>query len=200
MKLIQVKIQSQWFPKPMIMGCEGVAASMLLSQDISPTQLMHHWPKHDSNPEKGYVGRPTTVSWNSHQTIFPSALVPYLKQLDAAVIDGTGASLEELETLLDHHQPVMVYHTHLGFPAFRRRFKTSDGIKHWVSNIHITLLIGYDDHHYYYIDPLWMKVGPLLLPALWPNKRQIIKMSKKRFRHSYEAPGKRCIYRKEGVQ
>ncbi|WJP98568.1 C39 family peptidase [Macrococcus bovicus] len=199
MKLIPVRPQSQWYPKPMIMGCEGVAASMLLGGAVAPEKLMKYWPKHDSNPEKGYVGHPSFISLNSHQTIFPSAFVPYLKQFDARIVDGTGATLPELEKLLDHNQPVLIYHTHLGFTALERIFHTSDGKKHWVSNIHITLLIGYDRNYYYYIDPLWMKIGPILLPALLPSRRQIMKMSKRRFRKSYESPGRLCIFKKEGV-
>ncbi|TDM03923.1 C39 family peptidase [Macrococcus carouselicus] len=200
MKLIPVEPQSQWYPKPMIMGCEGVAASMMLQNGVSAAALMKHWPKHDSNPEKGYVGHPSKISWDSHQTIFPAAFVPYLKQFDQSVMDGTGASLPELEAVLDQDQPVIVYHTHLGFPALKRDFITSDGRRQWVSNIHITLLIGYDDDFYYYIDPLWMKIGPLLLPALFPSRNQIMKMTKRRYSKSFDEPGRLCIYKKEGVQ
>lgn len=43
------------------MGCEGVSAAMLLqfnNYDIKATQIMSHWPKHPTNPYKGYVGHP----------------------------------------------------------------------------------------------------------------------------------------------
>ena len=46
----------------------------------------------------------------------------------------------------------------------------------------MTLLIGYDDTHYYYIDPLWSHLGwKIVFPAILPNKFQIIKISKQKW-------------------
>ncbi|UTH13909.1 C39 family peptidase [Macrococcus equipercicus] len=196
--LLPVKPISQLAPKPMIMGCEGVAAAMILQYNhhsIPASDLMKQWPTHPDNPEIGYVGHPLMIKPGVHQTIFPSALVPYLQQFDSAIIDGSGQPLSYLETVLDGGQPVMLYHTHLGVPPMRRRFKTSSGLKHWVSNIHVTVLIGYDDRYYYFIDPLWMQFHQLLLPALWPSKRQIHRMRKQRLTKSYDAPGRMCLYK-----
>ena len=59
----------------------------------------------------------------------------------------------------------------------------------------MTLLIGYDDTHYYYIDPLWSHLGwKIVFPAILPNKFQIIKISKQKMATSYNAPGQKCIY------
>lgn len=198
-QIIDVKPISQLFPKPLIMGCEGVAAAMLLQHnqhDITAVEIMKNWPRHNDNPEIGYVGHPLLIKPKVHQTIFPRAFVPYLQQYDEQIIDGTGTPLSELEEVMQTGQPVILYHTHLGLRPSIKPFQTSDGIKHWVSNIHITLLVGYDDDFYYYIDPLWQHLGKILFPAVIPGKRQIFKMKKTKLEQSYDSPGRLSIYKK----
>ena len=94
------------------------------------------------------------VKFGHHQTIFPSAYVPYLQTFDSRIVDGTGTNLEELETVIDQGQPILMYHTSLGQNLHVKRLNLIT-TRQLVSNIHVTLLIGYDDTHYYYIDPLW---------------------------------------------
>ena len=71
-----------------------------------------------------------------------------------------------------------------------------DGTKEQLtSNIHTTVLIGYDDQYYYYIDPLWSQwFHSVYVPAFIPNRFQVIRMPKARMRQSYDAPGRMCIY------
>ena len=55
--ILSIKPISQLFPIPMVMGCEGVSAAMLLQYNdynIKATEIMKHWPKHPNNPYKGY--------------------------------------------------------------------------------------------------------------------------------------------------
>lgn len=201
--ILPVKPISQLFPKPMIMGCEGVAAAMMLQynhHEVSASQIMKNWPTHPDNPERGFAGPHLMINPKVHQTIFPSAFVPYLKTYDEHVVDGTGLSLKELETIIDHKQPVLIYHTHLGFKPFTRHFQTSDGEREWVSNIHITLLVGYDDQYYYFIDPLWMQFKHIPFLAVTSSNRQIMRMSKDKMDRSYEAPGRLNIYVKPEKQ
>lgn len=178
----------------MIMGCEGVSTAMMLQfnqHKIPATQIMRYWPKHKNNPYKGYVGHHLWIKLRHHQTIFPSALVPHLKQYDKKIIDSTGQSLTELCTVLDNGQPVVIYHTVLGQRPLRRTYKLDNQPTKLVSNIHVTLLIGYDGDHYYYIDPLWSHIGNLIVfPALMPNKYQVIKIKKSKLAQSYDAPGR----------
>ena len=45
--ILPVKPMSQLFPIPMIMGCEGVSASMMLhynEQPVKATDIMKNWP------------------------------------------------------------------------------------------------------------------------------------------------------------
>lgn len=196
--ILPVKPVSQLFPIPMVMGCEGVAAAMLLQYNqhrIKATEIMKHWPKHTSNTEKGYVGHHFLVHFGVHQTIFPDAYVPYLQQYDDKIVDGTGTDLKDLEKLIDRNQPVLVYHTVFGQNPISRTFKIEQIKRRFVSNIHVVLLIGYDDAHYYYVDPLWMHVSRrIAIPAFIPSRYQIMKISKAKMEKSYNAPGKKCIY------
>ena len=174
--ILPVKPISQLFPIPFVMGCEGVSAAMLLqfnNYDIKATQIMSHWPKHPTNPYKGYVGHPLLVKFGHHQTIFPDAFAPFLKQYDSRIVDGTGTSLNQLEKFIDKGQPVIIYHTSLGSKPLRRVFHD----------------------YYYYIDPLWSRLSKFVIfPSIIPNSKQIIKIKKHTLENSYNAPGKKCIY------
>lgn len=196
--ILPVKPISQLFPIPFVMGCEGVSAAMLLqfnNYDIKATQIMSHWPKHPTNPYKGYVGHPLLVKFGHHQTIFSDAFAPFLKQYDSRIVDGTGTSLNQLEKFIDKGQPVIIYHTSLGSKPLRRVFHFDNQPTKLVSNIHVTLLIGYDDDYYYYIDPLWSRLSKFVIfPSIIPNSKQIIKIKKHTLENSYNAPGKKCIY------
>lgn len=153
--ILSIKPISQLFPIPMVMGCEGVSAAMLLQYNdynIKATEIMKHWPKHPNNPYKGYVGHHLLVKLGHHQTIFPNAYVPYLQTIDSRIVDGTGTELTSLEAVIDSGQPVIMYHTSLGV-NHSGNISHLMIVKELVSNIHVTLLIGYDDKYYYYMYP-----------------------------------------------
>ena len=196
--ILPVKPISQLFPIPMVMGCEGVSAAMLLQfnhHSIKATEIMSKWPKHPNNPYKGYVGHPLLVKLGYHQTIFPAAFVPFLKQYDNRVKDGSGSSLKQLERVIDQGQPVIIYHTSLGARPFHRVFRLDNKPTRLVSTIHVTLLIGYDDTYYYYIDPLWTQLTKgIVIPSIIPNHKQIIRIKKQKLERSYNAPGQMCVF------
>lgn len=201
-KILPVKPISQLFPIPMIMGCEGVSAAMMLqfnNQHIRATDIMKHWPTHPNNPHKGYVGHHLLVKLgNYHQTIFPDAFVPFLQRFNPNITDGTGHTLDELKEVINQGQPVIMYHTSLGAKPQRRLFRFDNRPIKLVSNIHVTLLVGYDDNHFYYIDPLWSHITKkLVFPAIFPNNKQLIKIHKDKMAQSFDAPGRKCIYIKE---
>ncbi|HDH1242042.1 TPA: C39 family peptidase [Staphylococcus aureus] len=198
-KILPVKPISQLFPIPMVMGCEGVSAAMMLqynNQHIPATEIMRHWPTHPNNPHKGYVGHHLFIKLgNYHQTIFPEAYVPFLQKYNPNIVDGTGKSLEDLKGIIDQGQPVLIYHTNLGSKPLLRVFRFDNKPAKQVLNIHVTLLIGYDDYYYYYIDPLWSHIRRgLVLPAIIPNRKQIIKIRKEKMEYSFNSPGRKCIY------
>lgn len=90
---------------------------------------------------------------------------------------------------------MLIYHTNLGSKPLLRVFRFDNKPAKQVSNIHVTLLIGYDDYYYYYIDPLWSHIRRgLVLPAIIPNRKQIIKIRKEKMEYSFNSPGRKCIY------
>ncbi|WP_322976147.1 C39 family peptidase, partial [Limosilactobacillus reuteri] len=90
------------------------------------------------------------------------------------IVDGTGTSLNQLEKFIDKGQPVIIYHTSLGSKTLRSVFHFDNQPKKIVSNIHGTLLIGYDDEHYYYIDPLWSRLTKFVIfQSIIPKSKQI---------------------------
>ena len=68
--------------------------------DIKATQIMSHWLNIQPTLQ-GYVGHPLLVKFGHHQTIFPDAFAPFLKQYDSRIVDGTGTSLNQLEKFID---------------------------------------------------------------------------------------------------
>ena len=58
---------------------------------------------------------------------------------------------------------MIIYHTSLGSKPLRRVFHFDNQPTKLVSNIHVTLLIGYDDDYYYYIDPLWSRLSKFVI-------------------------------------
>nr|WP_263314925.1 C39 family peptidase [Mammaliicoccus sp. Marseille-Q6498] len=198
--LLPVKPKSQLFPVPMVMGCEGTASSMLLNyynKKVNATTIMKNWPTHSNNPHKGYVGNHFLIKFGYHQTIFPNVLAKFLQKYDEDIVDGTGTTLDELEHIIDKGNPVLIYHTTLGQKPIWKTFKIEKKRKKFVTNIHVTLLVGYDENYYFYIDPLWKQFkNKLFFPALWPSKFQIIKIKKNKMKESFNKPGKMCVYKK----
>ncbi|MGU3126602.1 hypothetical protein ACVXZZ_04710 [Staphylococcus aureus] len=91
------------------------------------------------------------------------------------IVDGTGKSLEDIKGIINKSQPVLIYHTNLGSKPLLRVFRFDNRPAKQVSNIHVTLLIGYNSTCLY-IDPLWSHIRRgLVLPAIIPNRKQIIK-------------------------
>ena len=128
-----------------------------------------------------------TVKLGHHQTIFPNAYVPYLQTIDSRIVDGTGTELTSLEAVIDSGQPVIMYHTSLGV-NHSGNISHLMIVKELVSNIHVTLLIGYDDKYYYYIDPLWSHLFKFVIfLAIVPNRFQVIKIAKSKLERSFNA-------------
>lgn len=197
--ILNVRPQSQLSPIPMIMGCEGTAASMLLSYNgihISPKTLIDWMPKHENNPNVGYVGNAFLVKFGVHQTIFPKPLATFLKNYYDDFIDGTGLPLSKLEAVLDTGQPVIIYPVDRGQKPKLRTYRIGKESMTVVANIHAVLLIGYDNSYYYIIDPIKKQYGPIYLPALRAGKRQILKIRKSLLKKSYDDAARLCVFRK----
>ena len=89
---------------------------------------------------------------------------------------------------------MIIYHTSLGSKPLRRVFHFDNQPTKLVSNIHVTLLIGYDDDYYYYIDPLWSRLSKFVIfPSIIPNSKQIIKIKSTLWKIVI-MPQEKCIY------
>lgn len=193
--LLNVKPKSQWYPHFYLLGCEAVAVSMGLKYKgvhLSPRKILKEIPKHKTNPHKGYVGPKRILMFDRHQTVFPNVLVDYLKPYYAAK-DSTGQTIQQLEDALMHNHPVVLYATYMGTKPSIRTFTVEGKETPFVSNIHISLLVGVDDTHYYIIDSMWAKIGLLYIPALLPMKQQIIKIKKETLEKKYDNAGRMSV-------
>ncbi len=121
---------------------------------VSKKQLAHKMLRHDTDPDKGYVGDPfTTEGW----TIYPPALMDLVKKYRGHSINLTGAAISALEEVLYNGKPIVV----------------------WVSpmhgfTVHALVLTGYDEKYFYYNDP-WTGRGNTRLSkstfqTLWSNQ------------------------------
>lgn len=140
-------------------GCEITAVTMMLQYkgcDVDKITLANAMPRHEENPELGYVGDPFTEDgW----TIYPAALVELVKQQAGSVRNVTGASNEEIEKILDNNCPIVV----------------------WVSpihgfTVHALVITGYDLENYY-INDCWtgekdIKVSKAEFTRLWENQER----------------------------
>lgn len=193
--LLNIKPKSQWFPYFYLLGCEAVSISMGLRYKgvkLSVHKILDEIPKHKTNPYKGFVGPKRILMTDRHQTVFPNVVVDYLKPYYQAE-DGTGKSMRELEQALINNHSVMLYATHIKVEPLLRKFKVEGKLLEFVSNIHITLLVGVDDEYYYVIDPLWAKFGFIHIPALIPLKQQVIKVKKAKLEKRYDNAGRMCV-------
>ena len=193
--ILNIKPKTQWFPHFYLLGCEAVAVSMGLRYKgvkLSVRKILAEIPKHKTNPFKGYVGPKRIIKTDRHQTVFPNVMVDYLKPYYTAQ-DSTGKSMAELEQAILNNHSVVLYATHFKVEPILREFKVEGRKLEFVSNIHITLLVGMDDKFYYMIDPLWAKFGLIKLPALFPMKQQLIKVKRKTLEKRYENAGRMSI-------
>lgn len=196
--ILNVQPKTQLLPFPMIMGCESTVASMLLEYNginYSPRKLAELMPKHTDDPRIGYVGHPSFLYFNVHQTIFPKPLGQFLKSFDDKIVVRSKMTMKELEDVLDTKQPIIMLPTNNFKRPKYKTFQLSTGSFRTVSNIHAILLIGYDEQHYFYIDPILFQFKFLHLPALWPSKRQIFKIRKSKFYKGYVNGENDVVYR-----
>ncbi|MHC1682201.1 MAG: C39 family peptidase [Clostridiaceae bacterium] len=142
-------------------GCEITAITMMLKYygcNTDKIQLAREMPRHNSNPNLGYVGNPFTKNgW----TINPPPLCILVKKYVGSSIDLSGSSLDKLETQIANDKPVVVWVKMHGF------------------TVHAITLTGYDENNFYYNDPWTGEKGKMInkksFESTWKsqNKRAI---------------------------
>ncbi|MGT0197755.1 C39 family peptidase [Staphylococcus aureus] len=125
-KILPVKPISQLFPIPMVMGCEGVSAAMMLqynNQHIPATEIMRHWPSIRTIHIKVMLDITYSLSLAIIiKRYFQKHMYHFYKNTIRNIVDGTGKSLEDLKGIIDQGQPVLIYHTNLGSKPLLRVF------------------------------------------------------------------------------
>jgi uncharacterized protein YvpB len=140
-------------------GCEITAVTMMLQYKgfkVDKVDLANSMPRHEDNPELGYVGDPfTDGGW----TVYPSALSHLVSNVAGSSEDLTGCSNSVIEEYLSHKKPVVV----------------------WVSpihgfTVHALVMTGFDKDNYYYND-CWsnekdVKIEKEAFNQLWENQNR----------------------------
>ncbi|MGE8205928.1 C39 family peptidase [Heyndrickxia sp. NPDC080065] len=140
-------------------GCEITAVTMLLQfkgVDIDKLILAHEMPKHEYDPNIGYVGDPLT---DSGWTIYPSALMDLVRKYTGSAKNISGIDNKKLEKQLLDNKPVVVWVSPM------HEFK-----------VHALVLTGFDKNNYYYNDS-WtgqenVKISKNKFNTIWGNQNK----------------------------
>ena len=158
-------------------GCESISAVMLLKYlgyDISPEKFIDKFlVKQDfefrqgilygPHPDEAFIGSPYNNekgSYGCYAGTIAEALNKVVGNRFQSVI-LRGNTVSQLSEYIDGGMPVIFWAT-LNMEPSRPgpTWKLFDGMGEfsWKNNQHCLLLVGYDDHYYYFNDP-WMNKG-----------------------------------------
>lgn len=158
-------------------GCELVSASMLLKYygfDITAGEFIENGyiekkePERDSDkdviycadPNKFFIGDPYTESgYGCYAPALVNAMKKYLDGKFCDVVNLSGMSLDDLcMEYIDLDEPVIIWAS-VDMKPTEKKEKVKCVIKEtgkefsWISNEHCLVLVGYDNHYYYFNDP-----------------------------------------------
>lgn len=148
-------------------GCESTSLAMLLQHygvDISKTEIATLLPKapmpqeisgvkQTLHPNAAFIGNPFTYEGYG---IYLSPLLDIIKQyLPSPALNLTNCEFSSLLQLLDQGIPVMAWVTMDMKPAYlTHTWETPSGPFTWIAPQHTVIMIGYDNHYIYTLDPL----------------------------------------------
>ncbi|MDO5707213.1 MAG: C39 family peptidase [Andreesenia angusta] len=152
-------------------GCEAVSIKMMLEKlGINKTkdEIADEIPKDETeaiydeqgnlavwgDPDKGFVGN-IEGGGDGGYSIYPKAVVEYLKKYFDKPIDLTGSSIEVLERYIRAGRPVVIWAT-VNFQDVYSHisWNTPEGKRIDGSfNIHAMTLVGFDEENFYLNDP-----------------------------------------------
>lgn len=159
-------------------GCEVTSLAMVLNYygyDVDKVDLYDNYLQHEAleltdddvyigcDPNLVYVGdaRSATMGFYCFSAPITKAANLYLtlNGMRASASNVSGADADELEHMLEHGQPVIVWATIAFEPLrvgqlFTWELATGE-IYHPYANLHCVVLKGYDTENYYFSDPLY---------------------------------------------
>lgn len=178
-------------------GCEVTSTAMMLQyagvevdkMDLYKAIKKDHDPlvkrKGDiikwGNPEEGFVGDMTGKNGKPGYAVYDKVIVELVNYyLPGRAINLTGAEFDTLLKQIENGYPVVVWTT--------GDYRLPDRPEKWEHNgetivtpldLHVVVLVGYDDHYVYLNDPL--------------SGKKAVKVNKKQFIKSWKALKKRAV-------
>lgn len=159
-------------------GCESVSTVMALRHlgfDITVDEFIDQYldtadiPKvgeTGADPRQYYLGDPRSVyAWGCYSPVIVNALSKFLDPGEYTVANSFGNSLDTLcRRYIDAGIPVIVWATvdmqDASGEEYIARWTTEDGREiEYNKRLHCMLLVGYDDHYYYFNDPKHYGIG-----------------------------------------
>jgi uncharacterized protein YvpB len=154
-------------------GCEITAANIMLQYygyKPSKTELLKYIPssndfynvggkRYGPNPWKTFVGDPSSNHYGCYAPVISNAMNAYLLEQGGThdAVNLTGASTGSLYKYVDSGLPVIVWVT-VGMqkPSSGDGWYLGDSDKYckWIQGEHCMVLIGYDQKHAIFSDPL----------------------------------------------
>ena len=144
-------------------GCESVTTVMALRHagyNISVNEFIDNYLDKQSypfDPNETFGGSPySTSGYGCYAPVIKKALDKFLPDAGYRAINIYKPTLEELCTeYIDHDIPVVLWATmDMKTPYLRKTWTYNGKTINWISPEHCLLLVGYDDNHYIFNDPL----------------------------------------------
>ncbi len=160
-KLINVPFITQNNAYPT--GCESVSTVMALKYagiNITVDGFINNYLDKQSypfNPNETFGGSPySTSGYGCYAPVIKKALDKFLPSLGYKSRALYKASLDELcAKYIDNNIPVILWGTmDMRTPYLRKTWTYNGETIQWISPEHCLLLVGYDDNHYIFNDPL----------------------------------------------
>lgn len=149
-------------------GCELVSGAMVLSyygEQVTPQAVYEVIRKSNGivdeagngiNPNDCFIGNPKTIRGYG---CYSGALMDAMNQLlgeEWHAVNISGTDLETIErTYIEEGRPVIIWATiHMMEPMKGATWKLADGTDfQWMAGEHCLVLVGADEHYYYFNDP-----------------------------------------------
>lgn len=146
-------------------GCEITSTTIALNYlgykvdkvTMADVYLDCEKPYSEVDPEKAYMGNPHNTGWYCYPPVIVEAVNEYLdahNETGHRATDISGASYEELTSLIDKGTPVIFWATlYFNQPWHWTKFTLPNGELPYY-NLHCLVMTGYDADYVYIADPL----------------------------------------------
>ena len=147
-------------------GCEVVSLAIVLrymGYDVAPGWLFDNYMPHtlydySGDPFTTYIGNPRGYGFGCYAPCVVTTGNAYLSDVGSSLeaVDVSGMELEDYKAYIDSGTPVIIWGTlYMNCnPHVHQSWWVNGEIRHWYSNSHCLVLIGYKADTYVFCDPL----------------------------------------------